>query len=46
MMEELSDRGVKICGDVYAYDQMNYVLAQKDDDYVARYIVRVEKHGS
>ena len=45
-MKELEKMGVLPCGDVYAYDQMNYVLACGEDEYVARYVVRVKRQSS
>ena len=29
-----------------AYDQMNYVLACGEDEYVARYVVRVKRQSA
>ena len=41
MMNQLAELGRKTCGHVYAYDQMNYAFACEDDEYVAKYVVRV-----
>lgn len=46
MMKELEDMDFLPCGDVYAYDQMNYVLACGEDEYVARYVVRVKRQSA
>ena len=42
MMNRLSEQGMSRCGHVYVYDQMNYVLGEKDDEFIAKYVVRVE----
>ena len=43
MTKELAALGLRTCGPAYAYDQMNYVLAQKGEEYIARYVVRVSE---
>ena len=42
MMQALADQGLHPRGHVYAYDQMNYVLAEMGEAYIAKYVVRVE----
>ena len=42
MMEQLSACGRRLCGHVYAYDQMNYVLGEQGDAFIVKYVVRVE----
>ena len=46
MLDELARQKKCLGSPVYAYDQMNYLLAQQDDDYVAKYTVRIEKRLS
>ena len=41
MTAELSARGERACSPVYAFDQMNYVLGETGDEYIAEYVVRV-----
>ena len=41
MTAELSARGERACGPVYAFDQMNYVLGETGEEYIAEYVVRV-----
>lgn len=43
MMQELSGMGLTLCSHVYAYDHMNYVLAETGEDYIAKYVIRVER---
>ena len=41
MTAELSARGERACGPVYAFDQMNYVLGDTGEEYIAEYLVMV-----
>ena len=41
LMQSLSAMNLDFCSDVYVYDQMNYVLPETKDAFVAKYAVRV-----
>ena len=42
MMEKLGEKGMRVVGDVWIYDQMDYLLSRIIPGYVAKYSVLVE----
>ena len=43
MINEIKKSGLKILSDVYIYDQMSYVLVGASPDFIAKYVVKVDK---
>ncbi|WP_294555915.1 MerR family transcriptional regulator [uncultured Mailhella sp.] len=43
LLRQTAAMGLRVCGPVFACDQMNYALAETGEVYVAKYAVRVKK---